>query len=109
MKGDGCGAVRLTDNPERSYGSQVWFRHLIPLLAAATTAAVASAGIADRLQPSQLVYLGAFRLPPVMSDSPAVWEWGGGAMTFSAIIHTIVAGFVARHFAVTAFCIANAL
>ncbi|MCG6964111.1 MAG: hypothetical protein LJE95_12675 [Acidobacteria bacterium] len=82
MKGDGCGAVRLTDNPERSYGSQVWFRHLIPLLAAATTAAVASAGIADRLQPSQLVYLGAFRLPPVMSDSPAVWEWGGGAMTF---------------------------
>lgn len=36
----------------------------------------------DRLQPSDLTYLGAFKLPEVSTGLPAVWDWGGQAMTF---------------------------
>lgn len=37
---------------------------------------------AQRLQPSAFSYLGAFRLPEVTTDTPAVWDWAGQAMTY---------------------------
>jgi len=40
------------------------------------------ASIAKRLQPADLEYLGAFRLPELTTDVPAVWDWSGQAMTY---------------------------
>ncbi|UCH26618.1 MAG: hypothetical protein JSV66_02925, partial [Trueperaceae bacterium] len=40
-----------------------------------------SGGDGERLQPSDLTYLGAFRFPPG-GDPPTTWGWGGTAMTF---------------------------
>jgi hypothetical protein len=37
---------------------------------------------AQRLQPSDFAYLGAFRLPEVSTAPPAVWDWAGQAMTY---------------------------
>jgi len=39
-------------------------------------------GAAERLQPGDLEYLGAFRLPLATGEAPAVWDWSGQAMTF---------------------------
>lgn len=37
---------------------------------------------AGLIQPSDFEYLGAFRLPEVSSDYPAIWDWSGQAMTY---------------------------
>ncbi len=50
------------------------------LLIAAWLAAPCGAG--ERLQPADLQYLGAFRLPPATAEPPAIWEWSGQAMAF---------------------------
>ncbi|MCP4660949.1 MAG: hypothetical protein GY856_36575, partial [bacterium] len=34
------------------------------------------------MQPSEVTYLGAFRLPEVHTGLPAIWDWGGQAMTY---------------------------
>lgn len=74
--------VRLANGPDRTLGLRGSLRAMALLLALVVSAASpASADASDRLQPSQLVYLGAFRLPELESDLPAVWDWGGAAMT----------------------------
>jgi hypothetical protein len=35
----------------------------------------------ERLLPSDLAYLGAFRVPDVSGAPPATWDWSGQAMT----------------------------
>jgi hypothetical protein len=82
MKVDCPDNVRLTGDPIGHLGSHGWLRWLLPLLVVLSVATTTSGGVAERLGPSQLVYLGAFRLPEVTSESPAVWDWGGQAMTF---------------------------
>ncbi len=34
------------------------------------------------IQPSDLLYLGAFRLPEVEGNFPAIWDWSGQTMTY---------------------------
>lgn len=37
---------------------------------------------AGLIQPSDFEYLGAFRLPEVSTDYPAIWDWSGQAITY---------------------------
>ncbi|MCP3912435.1 MAG: hypothetical protein GY713_15940, partial [Actinomycetia bacterium] len=60
---------------------RTWIRSAHLLILGLALAAVAPAG-ADTLHPSELIYLGAFKLPQVSTPEPAVWDWGGQAMTF---------------------------
>ncbi len=55
---------------------------LVILLVAVLFAGMAKSVVqaAERLQPSDLVYMGAFRLPDGTSDIKS-WQWGGYAMT----------------------------
>ncbi len=45
--------------------------------------AAPAAGQTTLLQPDDLTYVGAFRLPEVTSDPPEAWDWGVEAMAFS--------------------------
>ena len=56
---------------------------LFPLKAIAALILVLAPPLsAQRLQPSDLTYLGAFRLPETTTDYPAVWDWSGEGMTY---------------------------
>ncbi len=52
-----------------------------PILPGLLAIFLANPMVAGRLDPTALVYLGAFRLPEVTTDAPASWEWGGEALT----------------------------
>ncbi len=60
---------------------RTWIRSEL-LLALGLGLAVAPPAAGDTLHPSELTYLGAFKLPQVTTPEPAVWDWGGQAMTF---------------------------
>ncbi|HPR64164.1 MAG TPA: hypothetical protein PK014_08060 [Thermoanaerobaculia bacterium] len=66
--------VRL--NGEKLIGSGLLYKSLFLFMAIPTIL------FGGRLQPSDLVYLGAFRLPEVTTEYPETWDWSGEAMAY---------------------------